>query len=246
MDAPPDFFDDPVAATYDDDTTDEFSAATIAAAVDALAALAGTGSALELAIGTGRIAVPLAERGVPVVGIDLSSAMVARLRAKRDDIPVTIGDIATTRVTGSFSLVYLVFNTIMNLTTQAAQVACFATAAAHLEPGGTLVIECMVPELRSLPPGATVVPFHVSDERYGFDEYDVAQQGLVSHHLALVDGAWTRASIPFRYVWPAELDLMAEMAGMRLRDRWSGWDRSPFTSESTSHVSVWERYAGPA
>jgi hypothetical protein len=234
-----DFFDEPVAATYDDDTTDEFSVATIAATVDVLAALAGTGSALELAVGTGRIAVPLAERGVRVVGVDLSAAMVARLRAKREDIPVTIGDIATTRVDGSFSLVYLVFNTVMNLTTQAAQVSCFATAAAHLEPGGVFVVECMVPQLRSLPPGATVVPFHVGDESYGFDEYDVAQQGLVSHHLALVDGEWSRASIPFRYVWPAELDLMAAMAGMRLHNRWSGWDRSPFTSESTSHVSVW-------
>ena len=245
MSSPHDYFDEPVAAAYDDDTTDEFSAATIAMTVDVLAALAGTGAALELAVGTGRIAVPLAERGVPVVGIDLSAAIVERLHVKRDDIPVTIGDVATTQVDGTFSLVYLVFNTVMNLTTQAAQVACFANAAAHLEPGGAFVVECMLPELRSLPPGATVVPFHVSDEAYGFDEYDVALQGLVSHHLELVDGTWTRASIPFRYVWPAELDLMAEMAGMRLRDRWSGWDRSPFTSESTSHVSVWERDTGP-
>jgi SAM-dependent methyltransferase len=243
MTAPHDYVDEPVAATYDDDTSDEFSAATIAATVDVLAALAGAGSALELAVGTGRIAVPLAERGVPVVGIDLSEAMVARLRAKRDDVPVTIGDIATTRVDGSFSLAYLVFNTVMNLLTQDAQVACFHNAAAHLAPGGVFVVECLVPDLRSLPPGATVVPFHVSDERYGFDEYDVATQGVVSHHLALVDGAWTRASIPFRYAWPAELDLMAAVAGMRLRDRWAGWDRSPFTSESRTHVSVWVKDA---
>jgi len=244
MHAPHDYFDEPVAATYDDDSTDEFSAATIAATVDVLAALAGAGSALELAVGTGRIAVPLAERGVPVVGIDLSDAMVARLRAKRDDIPVTIGDIATARVDGTFSLVYLVFNTVMNLLTQDVQVACFGNAAAHLDDGGVFVVECLVPDLRLLPPGATVVPFHVSDERYGFDEYDVAHQGVVSHHLALVDGRWTRASIPFRYVWPAELDLMAAMAGMRLRERWSGWDREPFTSESRSHVSVWEKLPG--
>jgi SAM-dependent methyltransferase len=241
MDAPHDYFDEPVAATYDDDSTDEFSTATIAATVDVLAALAGAGSALELAIGTGRIAVPLAERGVPVVGIDLSEAMVARLRAKRDDIPVTVGDIATTRVDGTFSLVYLVFNTVMNLLTQDAQVACFRNAAAQLDDGGVFVVECLVPDLRLLPPGATVVPFHVSDDRYGFDEYDVARQGVVSHHLALVDGEWTRASIPFRYVWPAELDLMAAMAGMRLRERWAGWDGAPFTSESRSHVSVWEK-----
>ena len=246
MDAPHDYFDEPVAATYDDDSTDEFSAATIAATVDVLAALAGAGSALELAIGTGRIAVPLAERGVPVVGIDLSAAMVARLRAKRDDLPVTIGDIATTGVDATFSLVYLVFNTVMNLLSQDAQVACFRNAAKHLAPRGVFVVECMVPELRSLPPGATVVPSHVSDSAYGFDEYDVAQQGLVSHHFALVDGEWTRASIPFRYVWPAELDLMAAMAGMRLRDRWSGWERSPFTSESTKHVSVWEKVSSEA
>jgi hypothetical protein len=239
MDEPIDHFDEPVAATYDDDSTDEFSVATIAATVDLLASLAGSGSALELAVGTGRIAVPLAERGVPVVGVDLSPAMVARLSAKRDDIPVIIGDIATTSVDGSFSLVYLVFNAVMNLTSQDTQVACFGNAAAHLEPGGALVVECMVPQLRSLPPGATVVPFRVSDDGYGLDEYDVAHQGLVSHHLALVDGEWTRTSIPFRYVWPAELDLMAAMADLRLRDRWAGWDRSPFTSESPSHVSVW-------
>jgi hypothetical protein len=244
MDELPDYFAEHVAATYDEDTTDEFSAATIATTVDVLAGIAGSGHALELAIGTGRIAVPLAERGVPVVGVDLSTAMVARLRAKRHDIPVTIGDIATTRVDGTFSLVYLVFNTVMNLTTQSAQVACFATAAAHLAPGGCFVVECVVPQLRSLPPGATVVPFHVSDERYGFDEYDVAHQGVVSHHLALVDGEWTRASIPFRYVWPAELDLMAEMAALRLSDRWAGWDRSAFTSDSTSHVSVWRKDGG--
>ena len=244
METPHDYFGEPVAATYDDDTTDEFSAATIAATVDVLAGLAGAGSALELAVGTGRIAVPLAEHGVPVVGIDLSEAMVARLRAKRDDIPVTIGDIATTRVDGTFSLVYLVFNTVMNVLTQEAQVACFRNAAAHLADGSVFVVKCLVPNLRLLPPGATAVPFHVSDERYGFDEYDVAHQGVVSHHLALVDGEWTRASIPFRYVWPAELDLMAAMAGMRLRGRWSGWDLSPFTSESRSHVSVWEERPG--
>jgi len=171
--------------------------------------------------------------------------MVARLRAKPggDAIEVVIGDIATTRVDGSFSLVYLVFNTIMNLTTQAAQVECFRNVAAHLEPGGCFVVEVHLPELRLLPPGETFRPFHVSDSKWGIDEYDVANQGLVSHHLEIVGGRLERFSIPFRYVWPAELDLMAQIAGMRLRERWSDWSREPFTSDSGTHVSVWERPA---
>src|SRR5262249_54785202 len=160
---------------------------------------------LELGIGTGRIALPLARRGVIVHGIDLSSAMVARLRAKpgSERIGVTIGDFATARVDGSFSLAYLVFNTIMNLTTQAAQVACFRNAAAHLEPGGCFVIEVGVPALQKLPPGETVHAFHVSESRWGFDEYDVARQAVTSHHLEMVDGRLERNSVPFRYVWPA-------------------------------------------
>ena len=188
---------------------------------------------------------PLAARGVPVAGIDLSRAMVARLRAKPggEAIEVVIGDIATTRVDGSFSLVYLVFNTIMNLTTQAAQVACFRNAAAHLDPGGTFVIETMIPELQRLPPGETFRTYGVTDTAWSFDEYDIANQGLISHHFDTVDGAVRRNSIPFRYVWPAELDLMAELAGMRLRDRWSRLAREPFTSDSTKHVSVWEKPA---
>jgi len=180
-----------------------------------------------------------------VHGIDLSRAMVARLRAKpgAEAIGVTIGDFATTTVEGTFAVAYLVFNTIQNLTTQADQVACFRNVAAHLEPGGTFVIEVGVPELRRLPPGETVRPFHVSDGYWGFDEFDVANQGLVSHHLSIVDDRVDRVSIPFRYVWPAELDLMAQLAGMRLRDRWEGWRREPFTSESRDHVSVWEKPA---
>ncbi|MDQ3874919.1 MAG: SAM-dependent methyltransferase, partial [Actinomycetota bacterium] len=170
-------------------------------------------------------------------------AMAARLRAKPggDDIGVTIGDFARTRVDGKFSLAYLVFNTILNLTTQAAQVACFQNVAAHLEPGGCFVIEVGVPGLQRLPPGETIRAFHVSETRWGFDEYDVARQGLTSHHFELVDGRLERLSIPFRYAWPSELDLMAELAGMTLRERWSGWKREPFTSESTQHVSVWEK-----
>ena len=236
------YFDERVAATYDDDP-EMFDAEAVDPVVDFLAELADDGRALEFAIGTGRIALPLAQRGVPVHGIDMSKAMVARLRAKPggEDIGVTIGDFATTTVDGSFSLAYLVFNTIMNLTTQAAQVACFRNAATHLEPGGCFVIEVMVPDLQRLPPGETVHPFHVSDTRWGFDEYDIANQGMTSHHFEIVDGKVERLSVPFRYAWPSEYDLMAELAGMRLRERWGGWKREPFTSESRTHVSVWEK-----
>jgi SAM-dependent methyltransferase len=213
--------------------------------VDFLAALAGRGAALELGIGTGRIGLPLARRGVRVSGIDLSEAMVARLRAKPGgaELDVAIGDFATTRVPGTFSVAYLVFNTIMNLTTQDEQVACFQNVAAHLEPGGCFVLEVGVPDLRRLPPGDTVRVFTMSATRLGFDEYDVASQGLISHHFREVDGKLEGLSIPFRYVWPSELDLMARLAGLTLRERWSGWQREPFTSESRKHVSVWERPA---
>jgi SAM-dependent methyltransferase len=236
------YFDERVAAGYDEDAAERFAPALLDPTVDFLAELAGSGTALELGIGTGRVALPLAARGVPVHGIDLSEAMVARLRAKPggDAIAVTIGDVAATRVEGFFSLVYLVFNTIMNLTTQEAQVACFRNAASHLLPGGCFVIEVNVPQLRRLPPGETFHIFDANETYYGIDEYDVANQGLVSHHLTIVDDRHERLSIPFRYVWPAELDLMAALAGMRLRERWGGWGREPFTSESRSHVSVWE------
>ncbi len=212
---------------------------------NSLSSSPGADGALELGIGTGRIALPLARRGVPVHGIDLSEAMVARLRAKPggDEVGITIGDFATTRVEGSFSVAYLVFNTIMNLTTQAAQVACFRNVAAHLEPGGCFVIEVGVPDLQRLPPGETIRAFDVSGTHWGIDEYDVATQSLTSHHLEIVDGRPARLSAPFRYVWPSELDLMAELAGMTLRERWGGWKREPFTSESRKHVSVWEKPA---
>ena len=238
------YFGEGVAARYDDSDEVMFDAGAVDPVVDLLVELAGNGRALELGIGTGRIALPLAQR-VPVHGIDLSRAMVARLRAKPGarDIGVTIGDFATTTVDGTFSVVYLVWNTIMNLTTQAAQVACFRNAAAHLEPGGCFVIEVGVPGLRRLPPGETFQVFHFSETRWGVDEYDVANQGLISHHFETVDGRIERTSMPFRYAWPAELDLMAELAGMKLRERWSGWKREPFTGESRKHVSIWERPA---
>ena len=241
------YFGERVAATYDDSSEDMFDPAVVAVVADVLAGLAGAGAdrgrALELGIGTGRIALPLARRGVEVHGIDLSRAMVARLRAKPggDAIAVTIGDFAATKVDGTFSLAYLVFNTIMNLTTQDAQVACFRNAAAHLEPGGCFVIEVGVPELRRLPPGQNVLPWQVSPTRWAFDIYDTATQAMSSNYIAIEGGRGEYRSIPFRYVWPAELDLMARLAGMRLRDRWEGWTRQPFTSESRQHVSVWEK-----
>jgi SAM-dependent methyltransferase len=239
------YFDERVAARYDESSADMFDPAVVDPAVDFLAELAGEGRALELGIGTGRIALPLAQRGVPVHGIELSRAMAAKLREKPggEDIEVTIGDFAATRVDGTFSVAYLVFNTIMNLTTQAEQVACFRNVAAHLEPGGCFVIEVGVPELRRLPPGETIRAFEVSETHWGLDEFDVAGQGLVSHHVHFLDGGAERVSMPFRYVWPSELDLMAELAGMKLRERWSGWRREPFTSDSRQHVSVWEKIA---
>jgi SAM-dependent methyltransferase len=239
------YFDEPVAARYDESSAEMFHPAVVGPVVDFLLELAGDGRALELGIGTGRIAIPLSQRGVRVHGIDLSRAMVAKLREKPggEEIGVTIGDFATTTVDGTFAVAYLVFNTISNLTTQAEQVACFRNVAAHLERGGCFVIEVGVPELQRLPPGETVRPFHVSETHLGFDEYDVARQGLVSHHFRRVDGSFERSSFPFRYTWPAELDLMAELAGMRLRERWGGWKREPFTSESRKHVSIWEKPA---
>src|SRR3954454_18955749 len=245
MPDPDGYFGERVAARYDASSAEMFAPAAVDPVVDLLAELAGDGRALELGIGTGRIALPLARRGVPVHGIELSRAMVAQLRQKEgaEAIGVTIGDFATTRAEGTFSLAYLVFNTIMNLTTQAEQVACFRTVAAQLEPGGGFVIEVGVPDLRRLPPGETFRVFDASDGHWGIDEFDVAAQDLVSHHFEERGGRVERASMPFRYVWPAELDLMAQLAGMRLRHRWSGWRREPFTSESRAHVSVWERPA---
>ena len=244
---PENHFGERVAEKYDESSAEMFAPAAVDPVVDFLAGLAGDGAALELGIGTGRIALPLAQRGVPVHGIDLSEAMVARLRAKpgAERIGVTVGDFATTTVEGSFSVAYLVFNTINNLTSQDEQVACFQNVAAHLGPGGCFVIEVGVPALQRLPPGETVRAFTVSPTRLGFDEYDVVSQGLISHHYTVVDGELEVVSMPFRYVWPAELDLMARLAGMRLRERWSGWTREPFTSDSDSHVSVWEKPASP-
>jgi SAM-dependent methyltransferase len=236
-------FGEDVAARYDDSSSPMFAAEVLDPAVHVLAELAGNGAALEFAVGTGRVALPLAARGVPVSGIELSTAMAERLRAKDDTqrVKVTIGDMATTRVDGTFRLVYLVFNTIGNLTTQDQQVACFANAAAHLEPGGYFVIEVGVPDLRRLPPGEDARVFSHAPGYVGYDRYiDLVTHQAMSHHF--MDGG-SEFRTPFRYVWPSELDLMAKLAGMSLCDRWAGWDRSPFIGESTSHVSVWQKTA---
>ncbi|MER5948816.1 class I SAM-dependent methyltransferase [Streptomyces sp. NPDC001904] len=243
------YFPESIAAGYDRSSASMFTPEALDPAVDLLAGLAGEGPAVEFGIGTGRVALPLVARGVGVHGIDLSRAMVGRLRAKPggDRIPVTIGDFATARADGAggFSLAYLVFNTINNLTSQDAQVDCFRNAAAHLAPGGTFVIEVGVPELRLLPYGQEAVPFQAGDARWAFDRYDVATQAMSSNYFTVdpETGQGTLRSIPFRYVWPSELDLMARIAGLRLRERWEGWTREPFTSESRKHVSVWEKAA---
>jgi SAM-dependent methyltransferase len=236
-----DYFAGDVARRYDETSAAMFAPAVVDPAVDVLAAFAGPGRALEFGIGTGRIALPLAARGVDVHGIELSEDMVAQLRAKGSDLEVTVGSFAETRVPGAFAVVYLVFNTIGNLTTQELQVACFRNAAEHLEPGGVFVIETGIPELRSLPWGQTGVVFAMEEDHWGLDEYDVARQGLVSHHFERVDGELRRNSLPFRYAFPAEFDLMAQLAGLQLHARWADWDRSPFTIESRQHVSVWKK-----
>ena len=238
------YFDEDVAARYDDSSGPEFDPEVVGRTVDVLAELAGDGAALEFAVGTGRIALPLAARGVPVSGIELSAAMTERLRAKDEAgrVQVTLGDMATTRVDGRFRLVYVVFNTIGNLNEQDAQVACFANAAAHLEPGGCFVVELVVPDLRRLPPGDDAQVFAHAPGYVGYDRYiDLVAQQAMSHHFHADESGVREERTPFRYVWPSELDLMARLAGMSLRDRWAGWDRSPFTGESRSHVSIYEK-----
>ena len=242
---PDDHFGEHIAERFDERYAHKAVPEVVDPMVAFIAEAAGSGAALEFGVGTGRIALPLAQRGVPVHGIDLSEAMVARLRAKTgsERVAVTVGDFATTKVEGTFSVVYLVANTIMNLTTQDEQVECFRNAAAHLEPNGCFVIEVLVPRLQRLPPGETFQPFNVEPTHLGFDEYDIVRQGLISHHYWIQDGTVDVSSPPFRYVWPSELDLMARLAGMTLRERWGGWERELFTADSSKHVSTWERTA---
>ena len=237
-------FDEEVAVTYDEDAASMYRPEVLDPTVDFLSALAGDGAALEFGIGTGRIALPLNARGVPVHGIDNSAPMLEQFQTKpgAEKIETTLGDFSMTRVNGTFRLVYLVFNTIMNLTTQEEQVACFENAAAHLEPGGYFVIEVGMPDLRRLPPGERVRAFTVTQSRFGFDEYtDFTNQILYSHHYWTDSGSLRNFSAPFRFVWPSELDLMARLANLTLSERWAGWQREPFTDESTSHVSVWQK-----
>lgn len=240
----PNYFDEPVAARYDEGDP-RFDPEHLRMEVDVLAGLAGDGGrALELAVGTGRVALPLAARGVEVSGVDLSSAMVERMRDKPGgaELNVEIGDFTSTRVPGDFDLVYLVYNTIGNVTTQDAQVATFENAARHLRVGGCFVVETEVPGVRALVPGERHRVFDHGLEHHGIDEYDVVTQAMWSHHYTRTDdGTYRRATVPFRYAWPAELDLMARIAGMRLRERWGWWDRSAFTATSAAHVSVWEK-----
>ncbi|WP_091669537.1 class I SAM-dependent DNA methyltransferase [Micromonospora auratinigra] len=235
-------WDAAAAQRYDTPGTGMFAPEVLGPTVDRLAALADGGPALEFAVGTGRVAVPLAGRGVPVTGIELSRPMVEKLRTKVDEdtLPVTVGDMASTVVPGRFSLVYLVFNTISNLQTQAEQVACFRNAARHLGPGGRFVIELWVPELRKLPPGQQATVWHVEPDYIGLDTYDVLHQRAVSYHFRFGEG--TEAQLfrsPHRYIWPAELDLMAQLAGFVLESRHADWSGGEFTADSRSHVSVY-------
>ncbi|UDY37654.1 class I SAM-dependent DNA methyltransferase [Dermatobacter hominis] len=239
-------FDRVVASTYDEDHAERFAADVIGPTVSVLADLAAGGRALELAVGTGRVALPLVERGVEVVGIELSQAMVDEMAAKpgADRVPVVIGDMATTCVGGEFSLVYLVYSTITNLLTQDEQVACFANAAAHLAPGGRFVVEVGVPSLRRLPPGARFVGQEATDRHIGVDELDPRTQSMTCHHTYVRDGEASVFRSRHRYVWPSELDLMARLAGLELEHRWSDWHRAPFTADSASHISVWRKPPG--
>lgn len=246
MVVPDQHLDPDVAANYDERHAERFDAALLATTSGRLAELAAGGRALEFAIGTGRVALPLAQRGVEVHGIELSEPMLAELRAKPggEGIPVAIGDMATTRLDGEFALAYLVFNTIGNLTTQAEQVACFHNAAAHLGPGGRFVVEVGVPDPPRRHDPSRFRPFDVSDDHIGIDEYpDDARQVLISHHYRPNADVARRVSGVFRYVWPCELDLMAQLAGMGLEHRWADWDGTPFTDRSPAHVSVWRRAA---
>ncbi|OEV03019.1 class I SAM-dependent methyltransferase [Streptomyces oceani] len=241
MDA--DVWTERVARGYDESSAYLYAADVLGPAVDFLASRAGPAGALEFALGTGRVALPLRERGVRVAGIEKSEPMLRQFRAKpgSEAVPVTLGDMATARAPGEFDLVYLVYNGITCLLSQDEQVACFRNAALHLTPGGRFVVEVFVPELRRLPPGETARPFHIGAHHLGVDTYDLVNQRLVSHHYTIAEGRADTFRSPHRFVWPAELDLMAQLAGMALRERRADWSEAPFTDSSRSHVSVWQK-----
>lgn len=242
-----DLWDEETAHGYDHTSAEMFAPNVLDPTVDFLAQLAGTGPALEFAIGTGRVAIPLSAKGIPVAGIELSQPMADQLRRKvpaAEDLPVVVGDMATATVPGQFSLVYVVYNSIGNLRMQDEQVECFRNAARHLSPGGRFVVELWVPGIRRFPPGQTAVPFEVTDRHVGFDTYDmVTQQGTSHHYRRSDDGSASYGNSNFRYIWPAECDLMARLAGLALEQRVADWDGSPFTSDSEKHVSVWRKPA---
>lgn len=237
------YFDERFASRYDEISSSMFDPAVLDPTVEFLAELSGGGKVLEFASGTGRVALPLSERGYSVSGVDISAAMTDRLKAKPggENVDVTIGDFSSTRVEGEFSLVFLVFNTIMNLTSQDAQVACFQNAAEHLISGGHFVIEVSVPKLQRVPAGETYRTYRVEDSRMDFDEYSFADQGLISHHFMKVDDEWEKLSVPFRYVWPSELDLMARLAGLEIAGRWADWSREPFGDDSEKLIAAWRK-----
>ena len=237
-------WDEGTAERYDADSAERFAPGVLGPTVDFLARRAGSGAALEFAIGTGRVAIPLASRGIPVTGIELSPAMLAQLRRKADEttLPVLAGDMATTRAPGEFSLVYLVYNSLSNLRTQQEQVECFRNAARHLSPGGRFVIELWVPAIRRMPPGQDAVPASLTEGHLVFDTYDLVTQRCASHHYwRSADGSTRYSAGHFRYIWPAECDLMAQLAGLELEERVADWDGSPFTADSESHISVWRK-----
>ena len=234
------YFNETVAATYDqvhgEDDPKRFKQM-----IDCLDSLSEGGDILEFAIGTGRVALPLVTRGRTVKGIELSQPMVAELRKKESATPieVTIGDMTNARVSGKFSLVYLVYNTIDNLTTQDAQIACFQNAADHLTSGGRFVIETLIPPIQDLPFGETKRAFSCEDDHFGIDVFDVTTQNYSSNHVHRLNGDLQHFTAPFRYTWPSELDLMAKLAGMTLQSRWGNWDRSSFDRFSRKHIAVW-------
>lgn len=237
-------WDEETAAKYDADAASQFAPAVLEPTVDYLERLAEGGPALEFAIGTGRVGIPLAARGVSVTGIELSDPMVAQLRRKVDDeqLLVVVGDMATTVVpgAGNFSLVFLVWNSISNLRTQAEQVRCFRNAAHHLRPGGRFVIDLWVPPIQRLAPGRDAVPMSLDEEHLVFDTYDLVTQRCASHHsYREPDGSIRYGVGHFRYIWPSECDLMAQLAGFELESRFEDWKGTPFTADSESHVSVW-------